>query len=285
MVRNLMYLVVLLGLCLTVQAQKVVSVAGEYTYYPPESVSLEKARETVVQRAMIQALADEFGTMLEQNNTTVVADSKVNFNSISSSEVKGEWIETVGAPDVKISYEGGMLVLKATVKGKAREIVSAPIDFKTKVLRNGTDDKYESDLFKHGDDLYLSFLSPVSGYLAVYLLDDDGQVFCLLPYQSVTDGIFKVKSGKRYVFFSTKDAAQNERFLVDEYVMTAERSVEFNRIYIVFSKNEFVKAVDQSTDNTLPRQLSFDNFNAWLVKNRRTDKDMQLIIKTIEIKK
>lgn len=272
-------------LCLTARAQKIVTVSGEYTYYPPESVTLENARQIAIQRAMVQALADEFGTIVEQSSTTVIAGSKVDFKSISSSEVKGEWIETVGEPLVQISYQDGMLVLKATVKGRAREIVSAPVDLKAKILRNGTDDKFESDIFKHGDDLYLSFLSPVSGYLAVYLLDGGGQVFCLLPYQNSADGIFKVTAGQRYVLFSAASAPPAERYTVDEYVMTTERTAEFNRIYIVFSKNEFVKAADIRAGNSLPRQLPFDDFNQWLVKNRRADIDMQLIIKVIEITK
>ena len=284
MVRHL-FITLLLCLCLTARAQKIVTVSGEYTYYPPESVTLENARQIAIQRAMVQTLADEFGTIVEQSSTTVIAGSKVDFKSISSSEVKGEWIETVGEPLVQISYQDGMLVLKATVKGRAREIVSAPVDLKAKILRNGTDDKFESDVFRHGDDLYLSFLSPVSGYLAVYLLDGGGQVFCLLPYQNSADGIFKVTAGQRYVLFSAASAPPTERYMVDEYVMTTERTAEFNRIYIVFSKNEFVKAADIRAGNFLPRQLPFDDFNQWLVKNRRADIDMQLIIKVIEITK
>lgn len=284
MVRRLI-VILFFGVSLNLYAQKIQTISGEYTYYPPESVTLENARQIAVQRAMIQALADNFGTVLSQNNTTIIADSKTDFNSISTSEVKGEWIETIGEPELNITYEGGMLVIRAKVKGKAREILTAAIDLKTKVLRNGTDDKYESEVFKHGDDLYLSFQSPVEGFLTVYLLDGNGDVFCLLPYRNATDGSFKVKAGKRYVFFSAKEVPQNESFLVDEYVMTTERSAEFNRIYIIFSKTEFVKAADNETEISLPRQLSFDDFNAWLVKNRRTDKDMQLIIKTIEIKK
>ena len=43
-------------------SQKMKTVEGEYTYHAPENVSLEEARRTALDRAKIQALADEFGT-------------------------------------------------------------------------------------------------------------------------------------------------------------------------------------------------------------------------------
>ena len=287
--KRLLFSTLLSFLILNAVGQKIKTVEAEYIYYPPESVPIEKAKEIALQRAKIEAIANEFGTIISQHNATLVSNqnghSNIDFSSFSNSDVKGEWIETIGEPKIDISYEGGMLVVKAKVQGKAREIVSAAIDLKAKVLRNGTEDKFESENFRSGDDLYLSFQSPINGYLTVYLIDNEGQAFCLLPYSKSADGVVKVRQRERYVFFSSKDAPQNESSLVDEYVMTAERMVEFNRIYIIFSKNEFVKAVDTHTNNALPRQLSFDEFDAWLVKNRRADKNMQLEIKTIEIRK
>ncbi|MDE6689492.1 MAG: DUF4384 domain-containing protein, partial [Prevotella sp.] len=169
-------------------SQKMKTVEGEYTYHAPENVTLEEAKLTALDRAKIQALADEFGTIVSQTNSTHIQNgngkSDIDFLSIGGSEVKGEWIETTGEPQYHISYDQGMLVVKVSVKGKAREIVSAQMEIKTKVLRNGTEDKFESDEFHDGDDLYLSFISPVSGYLAVYLVDAEQKAFCLLPYQS-----------------------------------------------------------------------------------------------------
>lgn len=167
-----------------------------------------------------------------------------------------------------------MLVVSCKVKGKAREIVTAQIDFTAKVLRNGTEAKYESNQFRNGDDLYLLFQSPQKGYLAVYLVDADGQAFCLLPYRNQTEGIYPIKANQRYLFFNEKLAPREERSLVDEYVMTTERSSEHNQIYVIFSPNQFVKATDGNLTDSLPRQLNSDGFNKWLVKYRKHDKDM-----------
>ncbi len=270
-------------------SQELKTVEGDYTYYAPENVTMEQAKRTALERAMLQAVADEFGTIVSQQNVTRVENqggrSDVDFLSFGGSEAKGEWIETIGEPIYNIRYEGNMLVISCSVKGKAREIVSAQIDFTAKILRNGTEERYESEQFRNGDDLYLLFQSPVKGYLAVYLVDADAQAFCLLPYRNQTEGIYPIKANQRYVFFNERFALSSERPQVDEYVMTTERSSEYNQICVIFSPNQFVKAVDGNADEGLPRQLSSDDFNKWLVKCRKHDEDMNVKIISIMIEK
>ena len=282
-------IIILTFLSLPVIAQKVKTVEGEYTYHAPENVTVEQARRTALDRARIQAIADEFGTIVQQQNTTRIqnegGESKTDFFSIGGSDVKGEWIEDIDKPEYAISYDQNMLVVTCRVKGKAREIVTAQIDFLARVLRNGTDDKFEDDDFKNGDDLYLSFRSPVNGYLAVYLIDADDNAYCLLPSRSQTDGIYPIEANRRYLVFHIKEAPQQERAFVDEYVMTCERSPEHNQIYVVFSPNQFVKAADNTSDDRLPRELSYEDFQKWLAKCRKHDKDMNLRRFPITIKK
>lgn len=280
----------LLAVSLTVYAQKLKTVEGEYTYHASENVTLEQAKRTALDRAKIQALADVFGTIVSQYNATQVKNtnghSSIDFTSIGGSEVKGEWIETIGEPEYKQPvYEDGMLVVSVKVKGRAREILSASIDYQARVLCNGIEDKFESDLFKNGDDFYLSFTSPVSGFLAVYLVDADNQAFCLLPYRNQTTGIYSIEANRHYLFFHEKSAPSEERSFVDEYIMTCERPSEHNQIYVIFSPNQFVKAVDGNLQDGLPRQLPFEDFNKWLVNCRKKDTSMTLRMIPIMIKK
>lgn len=283
------HILLLLSILFTIPvfSQKMKTVEGEYTYHAPENVTLEEAKRIALDRAKIRALADAFGTIVSQTNATHVQNrngsSDIDFLSIGGSEVKGEWIETVGEPQYDISYEQGMLVVKVSVKGKAREIVSAQIDIKAKVLRNGTEDKFESDEFRDGDDLYLSFVSPVSGYLAVYLVDAEQKAYCLLPYRSQTDGIYKVEANRRYVFFNIKEAPPQEHPYVDEYVMTCSRSSEYNQIYVILSPQSFAKAADNTSSETLPGELNYKELQKWLTKYRKKDKSMNVIKKSIII--
>ncbi|MEE0336507.1 MAG: DUF4384 domain-containing protein, partial [Prevotella sp.] len=95
-------------------SQKIKKVEGEYTYIVPENVDLEKAKHIALERLKIQLIADEFGTTISQSNSTFVknsnGESDVDFLSIGGSEVRGEWIETIGKPQFNISYEKDMLV-------------------------------------------------------------------------------------------------------------------------------------------------------------------------------
>lgn len=270
-------------------SQKTKTVSGEYTYYVPENIDLEKAKQIALERVKVQLIADEFGTVVSQNNATTVKNSNgksdIDFVSVGGSEVRGEWIETIGEPDFKPSFDNGQMIIKVHIKGKIREIVSADINFKALVLRNGTEDKYEDDTFKSGDDLFLSFTSPISGYVAVYLVDNDGTAFCLLPYQNQEQGNVKINANERYVFFSEKLSPQNLKAYVDEYTMTCSHSQELNQVYVVFSPNTFVKATDGKREEALPRELSNEDFQKWLARNRTKDKDMTYKKIAISIRK
>lgn len=281
--------IILLGLLLpfTLSAQKVERVCGEYIYYSSLDKSPEEAKRIALERAKIEALAEKFGTTVTQNNFTNVknenGNSSIDFHSIGGSEVKGEWLETIGEPEFQISIDQNQLVVKVNVCGKAREVVRAEVEFSVKLLRNGTEDKFESEVFHNGDDVYLSFISPANGFLAVYLVDNEQNVYCLLPYQQSSGNAMEVKHGRPYLFFSTKKADNPEE--VDEYVLTAEKEEEHNQFYIIFSPKPFTKAIDSMLDETLPRELAFPEFQKWLGKNRNRDKLMQVSVKHITIKK
>ena len=277
----------MMGMSLVAVAQKTERVTATYTYYAPEHVSIEEARRVALQRAQLQAIADAFGTIVTQTNATTVRNengkSDVSLLSLGASEVKGEWLRTDGEPEYEIAYEDGMLAVTVRVKGVIREIVNAAVDFQARVLCNGTEDRFEQDRFRNGDDLYLSFQSPVDGYLTVYLLDAEGTAYCLLPYRGDTGGRVAVKGNRRYVFFSVDDVPAGEQGMVDEYVMTCGNGKELNQIYVIFSPQLFTKAVDYAGEGVQPRELPYEEFQQWLFNCRKQDREMRVEVKNIVI--
>lgn len=270
-------------------SQKIKTVDGEYTYVVPENVNLDKAKYIALERLKIQLIEEEFGSTVSQSNSTLVKNSNgksdVDFVSIGGSEVNGEWIETIGTPQYNIYYEKDMLVVSVKAKGRIREIISTAVDVKSLVLRNGIEDRFESDTFKSGDDLYISFQSPTNGYLVVYLVDTEQRAFCLLPYQNMKEGSFNVEANKRYVLFSTQTAASELKPYVDEYTMTCTHDQEINQLYVIFSTSPFVKAIDDKLEKELPRELSNEDFQKWLAKYRTRDTNMVVKKTTITIRK
>ncbi len=269
-----------LVLTFTAFAAKVKTVEATYVYHAPSNQSPEEAMRIALERAQLQAIADEFGTVIAQENTTRVdnsnAHSGTSFYSLSTSDVKGEWVETIGKPDCKIEFTDGMMVVTVTVKGKAREVVTAPVSFIAETLRNHPDRGDAATDFRGGNDMYLYFRSPTDGYLAVYLLSGDGEAYRLLPYQRSADGVYRVEANRDYMFFSIDKAPLAEKDLTDEYVLTASQAVEHNVLYVLFSKRQFYNAVDKSSTIAMPNSLSEADFLKWLGKSRVRDSEMQV---------
>lgn len=268
-----------------ISAQQEQIVEAKYIYYAQNNETLEEAKLKAFERAKIQAIADVYGTVVSQTNSTKLhnknGQSSVDFLSIGGSEVKGEWIETYKGPDYNIRYEDNILVIEVYIKGLVREMVYAPVMFEAKLLRNGLDKKYESHNFEDGDDLYMFFCSPLSGYLAIYMVDDTGIVYCLLPYQKSDGNAYPVFANKNYILFSTESVSRCQEPFVDEYVMTCKGKREINIFYIIFSPNSFAKVLGKMNEDIL--QIKYEDFQKWLAFNRKHDKKMQVMKKIVTI--
>ena len=268
-------------------AQKMDVVEAGYTFVIPDDMPPAKAMQVALQHAQLKAIADTYGTVVGITDVLTMTESDTKMLSFGETEVKGEWIETIGEPEFIRSVRNNHFLVTARVKGRIREIVMAEVEFEAKILRNGYDDKFESEEFKDGDDLYLSFRSPVDGYLTVYLYDGADDVYCLLPYSGQSDGNVKVKAKKRHLIFSSRHPHSGiKSHLIDEYTMTCTKPMEHNRLYVIFSPNMFTKALDNaSSEEALPRVLSFQDFQKWLTKCRKRDLQMCVDVKTISISK
>ena len=273
----------------SLSAQQTKKVEFTYIYRVPENISIEQAKRLALERTKLEAIAATFGTNISQHNSTLVSNqngiSNIDFQTITSSDVQGEWIETIEEPQYDIAFKQDLIIITCKIKGIIREFVSAPINIKSKILRNSVDDRNESSVFISGDEMYLSFQSPVDGFLAVYLLDNNGDVFCLLPYRNRSDGIQKISANTPYVFFSKNNMPLAERRYVDEYTLTSERGIEYNEVYIIFTTNPFVKVVDYDNGELTPRRIDRASFLKWLAQLRNKDKNVNLTIKQLTIKK
>lgn len=270
------------------QAQKEKTVSATFTYYAPETMTVDEAKRTALDRAKIQAIADEFGTLVSQSNSTIInnqnGESNIDFISIGGSDVKGEWIETIGTPQYDISFSSGNIIVKVSVKGVIREITSSTtVDFLAVPLRNGTELKYASTEFAKDDDFYLMFSSPVSGYLSVWLVDEStSNACCILPYQRCSMEAYKIEPNTNYLFFSSNFAKGEDVNIVDELVMTCEKPLELNELYMVFSPKSF--SPPRMLKNDI-RSLPTKKFHKWLADFRRGNNNASVITKTLTIKK
>lgn len=268
-------------------SQETRTVYGDYTYYASESTSIEEAKRIALDRAKIQAIADEFGTNISQSATTTISTqnekSETQFFFIGVSDIKGEWIETFGSPVYSVQFEPPIISVNCKVKGKIREILQPEIELEAKTLKNGMTIAYESSDFKDGDDLYLHFKSSSSGNIVVFLVQSE-TVYRLLPYKRDNIKEYSIEGGKDYVFFSKSTEGKNNGN-IDEYELFADKDIDSANILILFTPN-VIGATTAVTDvYDEPLSMDFDIFNKWLIKKRNRDKFSRVIILPLTIKK
>ena len=242
-------------------ALSVVKVKAEYVYVVPSDETDRQASAKALECARLKALADEFGTFVSHSTSTVAANvdgvSAVSIAGLGSSDIAGVWLETIyenAAPEIV----DGRLVIRATVRGKARaRDVSAP-EFEVQTMRYMHDGSLSpSDEFKHRERFDISFISPVDGYVAIYASDGINNAFRLLPDASanVAEPV-RVSRGVEYHFLEnsnpvmTLDPGENSAML---------------RISVIFTpkKKAFTLPVDES------RLSKQGDVNAWLVSQER----------------
>lgn len=278
---------VFVGLILTSvlsYAQKVQTVSGTYTFYAPTSMSVEEAKHTALEKARIQAISDTFGTTVSQANSTLVYNSNgetdFQFHSVGSTEIKGEWIETIGKPEFAIEYTDNQLVVKCTVKGKARSIEQPEIDITAKILKNGTELKYEAYDFNDGDDIYVFFESSHDGSISIFLRQNES-VYRLLPYQQEKSSGISVEKNTPYIFFSKKHSNDNK---ADEYTLYADNALDIAEVVILFTLK--TPSLPSSQQGAPDEPLSTDRytFDRWLTKKMSKDIYLKVIVLPISIR-
>lgn len=269
--------------------QKIYTVEGSAVYNAPPNISREQANKIVLDKAKIKAIESKFGTNINSQkdllSTTVDGKTQKIFHRAINSSVNAEWIETIDEKYELLEDNGHNQLIKCTVKGKVREGIEKLVDFKFAPLRLVPDIKYANTEFENGDDLFLYFNAPVSGYLNVFLLNnEEKEAQCLLPYYDSTDGAYYCEQDKDYYFFSPKHASKKTD-VVDEYSLTTDRPVETNELVLVFSKEEFNKtSLNKKEDLSAPKSTTIEKFNEWLskLKSRKNYVTSQSVTLTIK---
>lgn len=258
-------------------ADDIKTLRGEYTFTGDGRLSPAECKRIAAEQARIEALAAEFGTTITQDRqeTNIMHgdNQTTKFMSLTSSEVKGEWLGDIEDPEYSTSLDkNDNLVVKCVVKGRAKKLNNRAANFEAIVLKNSSDKRNASTTFTHDDDMYLYFSAPVNGYLSAYLLDESGEAYCLLPYSTGDVNEIKTKKGYDYIFF---DEQRGTDFgTVDRLRLTAPDHAEYNKIYVIFSPEPFSLPPVKFRVPGAPPSISADDFNTWVIRSRRNDPQM-----------
>ena len=266
---------------LTSQAQRIATVCGEYRYTVPGEIPLNRAKQIAIDKARNEAIANEFGQVVSQSTNTTIhssgTQSSVQSDSYASTESKAIWLSDTKEPEVSIAYENDVMVITASVCGKARELKTAEVELGMLVVSNGI----ETERFKNNEKVAIHFKSPVNGYVSIFFRDDNaGMIYCMMPYENEDGTAREVKSNKEYIYLSTEDPIYPYQ---EETILVTDKTVEFDTFILVFSKKDF--SMPSSEAGEFVPVLSVEDFQKWLRKNRINDETMQTIEKSIQIHK
>ncbi len=251
-----------------------------------------------VQAAKVKAIGDAFGYAIVQGintqtktttNNGVMTSSSVS--EISNTMVKGEWVaDANGYPETRyIIREKGEeqeIWLICEVKGWARPIEVAEVNFETFAYNCQEPQKCNDGNFRNHDSMFLYFNAPVSGYLTVFMLEE-GLVYRLLPYadmQAPYESHVPIQGDQAYYLFSPEHREYFPGYaLVDEYglVLYEEGEPLSNFVYVIFSTKAFNKPILQEKDGIKYTEL--DEFQEWINKNRGLDKNFQVYQFNIQV--
>lgn len=265
----------------TIHAQRVATVCGEYRYTVPGEIPLNHAKQIAIDKARNEAIANEFGQVVSQSTNTTIhssgTQSSVQSDSYASTESKAIWLSDTKEPEVSIAYENDVMVITASVCGKARELKTAEVELRMQVVSNGI----ETERFKNNEKVAIHFKSPVNGYVSIFFRDDNaGMIYCMMPYENEDGTAREVKSNKEYIYLSTEDPIYPYQ---EETILVTDKTVEFDTFILVFSKKDF--SMPSSEAGEFVPELSVEDFQKWLRKNRINDETMQTIEKSIQIHK
>lgn len=266
-------------------AQRTEVVTSKYTYVVTENdnITLRDAKRKCQELAKAAAIKEKFGELI----TSDVIDSNVETNGESTSSyfwentvamAKGEWLGDTEKPTLDVVYKDGQLEFTVKVRGLAREIIQSKADLKWDIMKAYNEQKTVAQSFDSGERIYVNFRSPANGYVAIYLIVGDDETSCLLPYPQDADGRFPVKAGREYQFFDKQVDAS-----AFQYRLKTKRPQEDNQLVIIYSPNPFTKCNDITGDKLHPNSLSTHDFQKWLLKCQREDRDMVVNKKWIKI--
>jgi hypothetical protein len=254
-----------------------------------------EAYQAAVQKALDQAFGSsvtsnyEHLTRTEMQGRSVSAYDDIRNNYLNTYP-NGIWIQDKSRQCYEEKDERNHWWTTCRVTGIARKMDAAEVRFIARTL-DGTDPvRNQTETFVSGQTGYLYFKSAEPGYLIVFY-DDMKNVQRCIPYNASRGFDLKIDANKDYLFFSQQLADYIEnRNEVDEIEFFSDLPLDYNQFIIVFSptpfKGYFLNAEERLEDGyTTFKSLSKDSFHAWLQENRIRNKDLQVHIIGVTIRK
>lgn len=158
--------------------------------------------------------------------------------------------------------------------------VDSELSLNIDVLSGGTDGKYAVSTLREDDYFYVSFLSSRSGYISVWLEDEDGTFLRLLPFAGSQP--VQIEGNRSYVFFAdqTEDIDGGMQYQV---TVGGSRRQEQNTVHVIYSPYNFLSPNMRANGRGIPQSARQHEFADWLEQLRSRNPGTQDLTKKITI--
>jgi hypothetical protein len=303
MTRYIIISLMLNGFLSPALAQDLIKAEGFARILVEDHMSKEDAREKAREQAIINAIESAFGAYVEKDADVDIEDGEVRFRIIGHTLVRGDWLKTISEKfeeeNRKIrgrKNRGEEVWISCKITGKIRRIDRPETALEFTPL-NCPDPVCRTYDFMDGEPFYLSFRTPVDGYLSIFMTDESRRVYRLLPYQKMPEEYLNavpVTADDSYLFFLNEEDYDYfsgfSYMMTDEIVMSTREKEEFLDLFVIFSTTDFKKPLltreeEVERNFVVPKSLGLEKFEEWIADNRINDPAFLYKRVTLTIKK
>lgn len=254
-------------------AQKLIDVNGEYSMVLRKDITMNELERLCIEQARLRCIERECGLRVSESTVSQVKDSdgkaSDTFNSLSSTQVQGEWVADITPPLVRWNCNpSGIGELEVTVKvhGKVRpqnESNQSSIFFKACLPCSPP---HYIDTFKNGQSLEAIFKAGNNGYLSVFYIDHTANMAQrILPdaAMSASDWV-EVKADEEYHLFSHNAPRGMQQSLSVE--MPGNETMIQDELIVVFATTKYNKPMMSKPEQGQLPSFSSAELQSWMTK-------------------
>jgi hypothetical protein len=270
-------------------AQKPIEVTNaRYKMVLQRNTSMEELEQQCLEQAKLRAIEKECGVRISEvtiNNTGENGGGlNQSFQSLTKTQVNGEWIRDTKVPAFIWTCAGGTLELETIVSGTIQKF---PEEGRVKLnLLTATDRAFKNKTtkFNDGSNLYLQVQASQKGYLSIYYVDHvANKVYRLFPGPNKNNmDMVPMKNDKVYALFSgTTEFPEHPQSSELTAGLSSDIKPQIDEIVVIYGDTELKKPLlDFDTASKL-YALSIQDFYSW--KANLYSKNNQVTVGSIPI--
>lgn len=236
---------------------------------------MSETERQCIEQARLRCIERECGLRVSESTVSQVKDNggKVSdaFNSLSTTQVQGEWIADITAPKIEWKCGADFLEVTCTVHGKVKpQNTSNQSSIFFKACLPCSPPNY-IETFKNGQTLEAIFKAGNDGYLSVFYIDHTKNIAQrILPDAAMSSSDWvEVRADIEYHLFHP-NAPRGMQQPLGIFMLGTENIIQ-DELVVVFATTKYNKPMMSKPEQDELPSFRFDEFQSWLTKLAATN--------------